>query len=104
MKYSLLSLTARTCSAGLVFALSHLATADSVFDGVFELSSLDGSNGFQINGIDSGDRSGYSVSNAGDVNGDGIDDVIIGAIFADQFRFQANPGIGKTETELPINK
>ena len=48
------------------------------------LSTLDGTNGFQINGIDAGDDSGYSVSSAGDVNGDGIDDIIIGAYRADQ--------------------
>ena len=48
------------------------------FPAVFELSSLDGTNGFQINGIDSIDQSGQSVSGAGDVNGDGIDDLIIG--------------------------
>ncbi|MDX1400619.1 MAG: cadherin domain-containing protein [Kiloniellales bacterium] len=47
--------------------------------GAFELSSLDGSNGFVLNGIDAGDLSGFSVSSAGDVNGDGIDDLIIGA-------------------------
>ena len=47
------------------------------------LSSLDGSNGFILNGIDSGDYSGFSVSSAGDVNGDGYDDLIIGAIYAD---------------------
>lgn len=46
------------------------------------LSDLDGKNGFVINGIDSGDRSGSSVSGAGDVNGDGIDDLIIGADYA----------------------
>jgi hypothetical protein len=51
--------------------------------GAIELSSLNGSNGFVINGIDAGDTSGYSVSGAGDVNGDGIDDLIIGALFAD---------------------
>ena len=53
------------------------------FDAAFDLSTLDGSNGFVINGIDSGDRSGGSVSGAGDVNGDGVDDLIIGAIAAD---------------------
>lgn len=44
-----------------------------------ELSSLDSSNGFSLNGIDSQDFSGSSLSGAGDVNGDGIDDLIIGA-------------------------
>ena len=53
------------------------------FEASFDLSALDGSNGFVLNGIDSGDRSGISVSDAGDVNGDGIDDLIIGAYFSD---------------------
>ena len=48
-----------------------------------DLSDLNGTNGFQINGIDAGDYSGISVSSAGDVNGDGIDDLIIGALNAD---------------------
>ncbi|WP_036484862.1 FG-GAP repeat protein [Myxosarcina sp. GI1] len=48
-------------------------------NGSFEPSALDGSNGFVINSIEEGDRFGASVSNAGDVNGDGIDDLIIGA-------------------------
>lgn len=46
---------------------------------VIDLSNLDGSNGFAINGINPGDFSGESVSGVGDVNGDGIDDIIIGA-------------------------
>ncbi|MFN2169405.1 MAG: integrin alpha, partial [Anaerolineae bacterium] len=47
--------------------------------GVIELADLDGRNGFALNGINAGDRSGWSVSGAGDVNGDGVDDMIIGA-------------------------
>ncbi len=44
---------------------------------------VSGSGGFVINGIDLGDRSGGSVSGAGDVNGDGLADVIVGALGAD---------------------
>ena len=51
-------------------------------DGSFELSDLDGSDGFVINGIDASDSSGRAVSGAGDVNGDGVDDLIIGALNA----------------------
>ena len=58
--------------------------SDAGFDADFELSSLDGSNGFVLNGIDKRDSSGYSVSGAGDVNGDGIDDLIISALYGDE--------------------
>ena len=46
---------------------------------VFNLSNLDGSIGFRLDGVSLGDSSGTSVSNAGDVNGDGFADVIVGA-------------------------
>ncbi|MEO1523768.1 MAG: integrin alpha, partial [Cyanobacteria bacterium J06633_2] len=49
------------------------------FPAQFDLSDLNGTNGFAINGINVDEESGFSVSNAGDVNGDNIDDVIIGA-------------------------
>jgi len=47
------------------------------------LSAIDGNDGVVINGVSSGDEAGASVSAAGDVNGDGIDDLIIGAPKAD---------------------
>ncbi|MCE7915532.1 MAG: hypothetical protein DYH15_12875 [Nitrosomonas sp. PRO4] len=50
----------------------------SGFDAPLNLSSLDGDNGFQLTGIKYS-YSGHSVSSAGDVNGDGFDDVVIGA-------------------------
>ena len=53
-----------------------------MFGPTFNLSTLNGSNGFAINGIADGDQSGSSVSSAGDVNGDGFDDLIIGALLA----------------------
>jgi hypothetical protein len=43
------------------------------------IRDLQNPDGFVIKGMHSGDRFGQVVSNAGDVNGDGIDDVIIGA-------------------------
>ncbi|MEH2120754.1 beta strand repeat-containing protein [Nostoc sp.] len=52
------------------------------FAAQFNLSTLNGSNGFAINGINEFDQSGTSVSSAGDINDDGIDDLIIGAPFA----------------------
>ncbi|MBD2587774.1 FG-GAP repeat protein [Synechococcus elongatus FACHB-1061] len=57
--------------------------SDQGFSAALNLSTLNGSNGFRINGIAAYDQSGFSVSSAGDVNGDGIDDLIIGAYFAD---------------------
>ena len=47
-----------------------------------DLSSLDGTTGFKISGEIAGDQSGRSVASAGDVNGDGFADVIVGAHLA----------------------
>ena len=55
----------------------------SGFASSMNLSTLNGSNGFRLDGIDTYDNSGFSVASAGDVNGDGFDDLIIGAYGAD---------------------
>ena len=69
-----------TSAADVLAGASYVVFgSDSSFSASLDLSTLDGSNGFVLNGIASGDNSGFSVSGAGDVNGDGIDDLIIGA-------------------------
>ena len=55
----------------------------SGFSSSLDLSALDGANGFQIDGAAAGDKSGISVAGAGDVNGDGFADLIVGADGAD---------------------
>jgi hypothetical protein len=51
--------------------------SNSGFGAGLNLWDLNGSNGFAINGIAAYDRSGSSVSSAGDVNGDGFDDLAL---------------------------
>jgi hypothetical protein len=52
-------------------------------DGICDLEQLaNGNNGFVLQGVAAGDYSGYSVSGAGDINGDGFSDMIIGAFHA----------------------
>jgi hypothetical protein len=55
----------------------------SGFGAALDLSSLNGTNGFRIAGIDANDNSGFSVSGAGDINGDGFADLLIGAYGGD---------------------
>jgi hypothetical protein len=48
-----------------------------------DLSAVANGTGFVINGQAGGDSSGWSVSSAGDVNGDGLADLIVGALYSD---------------------
>lgn len=69
-------------SAGTTYVVFGRAGTDGAFPpGDFQLSSLatgNGSTGFVVNGIQVRDQAGDLVT-AGDVNGDGIGDLIIGA-------------------------
>jgi hypothetical protein len=54
--------------------------SNSGFGASFNLSTLNGSNGFAINGIAASDSSGFSRQQRGGTSyGDGFDDLIIGA-------------------------
>ncbi len=55
------------------------------------LSSLNGTNGFKLDGENNQDWSGHSVSTAGDINGDGNNDLLIGA-----FGYPASGGKGRS--------
>jgi hypothetical protein len=75
-----LSLGVGALVAGMAVHADDLAPGS--FPAVIELSSLDGTNGFVLRGVDSDDYSGVAASGAGDVNGDGIADIVIGAYHA----------------------
>ncbi|MEO0373501.1 MAG: hypothetical protein AAF329_02510 [Cyanobacteria bacterium P01_A01_bin.17] len=65
---------------------SYIIFGDSAgFAAELNVAALDGNNGFTIEGIDEGDGAGETVSSAGDIDGDGLDDLIVGAPFAGPF-------------------
>ena len=65
-------------SAGKTYVLFGRSSGADI-----DLASLTPTDGFQITGGESFDFSGWSVASAGDVNGDGFADLIIGAPYAD---------------------
>ncbi|MEM1081101.1 MAG: hypothetical protein AAGH65_05920 [Pseudomonadota bacterium] len=72
-----------TAIAFAIGASSISPTQAQLFPAELEVTDLDGSNGFVLDGEADGDFAGESVSRAGDINGDGINDLIIGARGAD---------------------
>lgn len=57
-----------------------------------------GIGGFVIRGESANDFSGYSISAAGDINGDGLADIIIGALRSDANQGRSYLVFGKTDT------
>ena len=57
--------------------------SEAGYPALLDLNNLNGANGFAIRGVAEWDRTGVSVANAGDVNGDNLADIIIGADLAD---------------------
>ncbi|MGB7326059.1 MAG: Ig-like domain-containing protein, partial [Rubripirellula sp.] len=62
---------------------SYLIFGSTTFPGAVDLANL-GSAGVVIRGAGVGDESGHAVSSAGDFNGDGFADLLIGAPLADR--------------------
>ena len=75
----------RRAELWMALGLTALApgAALAAFPANINLSALDGTNGFRLSGVAADDDSGCAVSTAGDVNGDGVDDLLIGALGAD---------------------
>ena len=63
-------------SSFVVFGASSFASSVT-------LTSLNGANGFRLDGIAANDFSGDKVAGGGDFNGDGFDDLVVGARFTD---------------------
>lgn len=67
---------------GTVYLVFGVAHDQGSLTGNVDIHSLNGINGYRIEGIELFDRTGFTVGGAGDVNGDGIPDLAIGAISA----------------------
>mmetsp|Transcript_40636 Transcript_40636/g.95500 ORF Transcript_40636/g.95500 Transcript_40636/m.95500 type:complete len:498 (+) Transcript_40636:66-1559(+) len=65
--------------AAWVFFGSETLSYDDDSELTWHVQSLDGSNGFMLVGAQAWDCFGVSVSAAGDVNGDGVGDIVVGA-------------------------
>jgi len=57
-------------------------TTEDPFLSSFDLTTLNGENGFRIDGISAGDFSGATLAIAPDINGDKVNDIVIGAPYA----------------------
>ena len=69
-------------SAAAYIIFGKTTATAGAFPAVLEVSALNGSDGFVLYGANTGDYAKYG-SAAGDVNGDGYDDILIGAGDAD---------------------
>ena len=68
--------------AGISYVIFGHTSASSSFADIDLLTFTSGPKGFKILGALANGYSGFAVSGAGDVNGDGVGDVLVGAKFA----------------------
>jgi hypothetical protein len=66
-------------AAYVIFGRPEPKGPDTAFPAALGVAGLNGTTGFRLTGGGSGDETGRSVAGAGDVDGDGIDDLLVGA-------------------------
>ncbi|WDE98117.1 DUF4347 domain-containing protein [Lentisphaera profundi] len=72
----------------------YVVYGDDDYTTDLDLTQSNSSHFLEIQGGSAGDFAGYSVAEAGDVNGDGFDDIIIGAPYADYVYGERGEGFG----------
>ena len=68
-----------TGPAGSGSGQTYVILGSSSFGASFDVSTLDGADGFRLDGSSGSGNSGNAVSAAGDFNGDGLSDIIVGS-------------------------
>ncbi|MCA9865572.1 MAG: FG-GAP repeat protein [Anaerolineales bacterium] len=92
-------LTGRSLDTGTIYIIFGQPN----FTAKFNLSAINGSNGFKIEGIAKGDNAGRSIASAGDVNGDGRFDLVIGAPYAAAHMGEAYVVFGQSSYSTTFN-
>ena len=73
-----------TSPSGQAYVVFGQDTSVTPFVANFQLSTLNGSNGFSMTNFQQGTQAGRSVASIGDINNDGFDDFAVGAPYADE--------------------
>ncbi|WP_416559215.1 Ig-like domain-containing protein [Limnohabitans sp. yimb22184] len=85
-------------TAGAAAGRTYVVFGKTSMSGVDLSAVAAGNGGFVINGQCANDYSGFSVTSAGDVNGDGLADTLLGARFGSAFAGRSYVVFGKTGT------